>query len=372
MTDQELGQGKTCFVVSPIGDALAPLGSPGRANYEQSIMMWSKVFEPACTIFGLTVVRADKIADPGEIPNQIFTYLRDSEVVIADVSGANPNVMYELGLRHSRSSITIQVGEYERLPFDVTTIRTIQFVRDEAGLIDVRNQLVEALRVALTTGPTDLRATAVFTQGDGTGGANVADDARRSAEPDDDVEAEEPGIVEVLAAGEEAIIHISRVLSTSTELMTEIGEITQAAANEIQESAAQTGGFAQRLLVTRRLAEELVDPSSALEVSANEFFSDLQSIDGLVRHVIARVESGEEDTEEVRSFIGNIETLVDAAEQGAIGITTMRDSSTNLRRISSSLKDVSRAIERALNRMLEGIRQMQSWRELIADLPQGE
>ncbi|WP_310526584.1 hypothetical protein, partial [Nocardioides sp.] len=63
--------------------------------------MWENVFEPACEMFGLTPVRADKISEAGDIPEQIFTYLRDADIVIADVTGGNANVMYELGLRHT-------------------------------------------------------------------------------------------------------------------------------------------------------------------------------------------------------------------------------------------------------------------------------
>jgi hypothetical protein len=68
--------------------------------------------------------------------------------VIADVTGGNPNVMYELGLRHSKAKATIQIGQRQRLPFDVAAIRTIIFPRTDGGLIEVRRQLVEALRAA--------------------------------------------------------------------------------------------------------------------------------------------------------------------------------------------------------------------------------
>ena len=40
--------------------------------------------------------------------------------MIADLTQANPNVMYELGLRHTQKKLTIQIGEAGRLPFDVT------------------------------------------------------------------------------------------------------------------------------------------------------------------------------------------------------------------------------------------------------------
>lgn len=361
-SDLELGKGKTCFIVSPIGNSLAPLGSPGRANYEQSIMMWSKVFEPACAQFGLTAIRADKIATPGEIPDQIFKHLRDAEVVIADLSAANPNVMYELGLRHSRSSITVHVGEYERLPFDVSTIRTIQFVRDEAGLIEVRQQLIESLRAALETGTTELRASALFAA---TTPADVVEDARKSAQPDEATnEPDEPGLVEVLAEAEAAVHHISEVLGDGTEQIQLIGAITEDASAEI--SGAES--FAQRLLVSQKLAKSLAEPSSELERLANEFFHDVERIDVMVRFVVERVRSGEEDTPELREYLDSLLKLVDVSEESLIGITAMRDGTSVMKKSSSTLKGVADVIARALNRQIEGIRGIQQWRPLIEEI----
>lgn len=366
-SDMELGRDKTAFIVSPIGDSLAPLGSPGRSNYEDSIFMWSKVFEPACETFGLRIVRSDRIADPGEIPDQIFSYLSSAEVVVADLSGANPNVMYELGLRHSRSAITLQVGEYGRLPFDVSSIRTIQFNRDEAGLIAVRDQLIESLRAALESGPTDLRATRMFANSD-LQDSTIEEDVRKSAAPDTDVLPEEPGIIDMLAEAETAVTHVSEVLVNAQTQIVEIGERSKAAGEDVADPSVQAKGFAGRLQITRKLASDLDGPATELESSANEFYADVQSIDAMVRHVIARVESGEENTDEIGTFLSGIKELVDAAEQGAVGIVSMRDGSKSLRKMSASLAPVSRTIERALNRFLEAIRQMQEWKGLIDDI----
>lgn len=83
----------TCFVIGPIGDRLAVQGSEERLRYEAAIHTLENVIEPACSNFGLEPVRADRIAQPGEITDQIFRHLRDDDVVIVDVTGGNPNVM---------------------------------------------------------------------------------------------------------------------------------------------------------------------------------------------------------------------------------------------------------------------------------------
>ena len=69
--------------------------------------MFEDLGTPACTAFGPEAVRADMISCTGEISEQIFRELRDCTVVIADLTGANPNVMYEPGLRHNTGRVTI-------------------------------------------------------------------------------------------------------------------------------------------------------------------------------------------------------------------------------------------------------------------------
>ncbi len=95
----------SCFLIGPIGDRLAPFGSSERQRYEQAIQVWDYVIEPACAEVGLSPVRADQIAEPGEITEQVFIHLRDDDVLIADVTDGNPNVMYELGLRHTTGNL---------------------------------------------------------------------------------------------------------------------------------------------------------------------------------------------------------------------------------------------------------------------------
>jgi hypothetical protein len=362
--DVELGSGRTCFIVSPIGNRLEPIGQPGRARYEESIVMWEEVFEPACQQFGLAPVRADRITEPGEIPDQIFTYLRDADVVIADLSHANPNVMYELGLRHSQpGKLTLQVGEYGQLPFDVTTIRTIQFNRTQAGLIGAREALVESLRSALTGGGGELRATRVFAATNGAI-ANVTADVEKSIAPDADANGPAaPGILDILAEGEEALTHVSTVLGSATGIAGEIGELSGDFAQRISESDAQSKGFAGRLLLTRELAAKLTEPSNQLESLANDFYADISRLDAMVQYIVARYQSGEEILEAGGlTFLQSLVGLIDSAEGGAVGITQFRDGSRTLSQMSRDLDPAAKTMGRANNRLLEGIALISAWR----------
>jgi len=72
------------------------------------------------------VVRADKIDKPGIITRQIIDYILRSRIVIADLSFHNPNVFYELALRHMIRRPVVQIiRSGDRIPFDINQMRTI-------------------------------------------------------------------------------------------------------------------------------------------------------------------------------------------------------------------------------------------------------
>lgn len=109
----------TCFYITPIGD------DTSEARKHSDLFLGS-IIEPALSTFNLKVVRADNIAEPGVITRQIIEHLLRSRLVIADLSFHNPNVFYELALRHAvRLPIVQIIRAGERIPFDVHQMRTV-------------------------------------------------------------------------------------------------------------------------------------------------------------------------------------------------------------------------------------------------------
>ena len=106
--------------------------------------------------FGLAVVRADQIGRPGMIGKQVIEHILQSRLVIADLSFHNPNVFYELCLRHTTRLPTVQViRASEVVPFDLNQYRTIPIeTRDPYGLVaklqtytaELANQVRRALQ----------------------------------------------------------------------------------------------------------------------------------------------------------------------------------------------------------------------------------
>lgn len=87
-----------------------------------------------------------------EMPNifckkQFRKKLAESDMVIADLIGINPNVFYELGIRHvlSKSGTILIINKGESIPFDNASHRVIQYTNELADLDEIHHQIVTAI-----------------------------------------------------------------------------------------------------------------------------------------------------------------------------------------------------------------------------------
>ena len=141
--------GKICFVISPIG-------SEGTEIRDRSDQVLRHLIEPAVKLYGYQAIRADAISTPGMITSQVIEHVLESPLVIADLTDHNPNVFYELAVRHIVRKPLIQMIEKPHtLPFDVAGARTIFFELSLDGVADAVEQIGKQIE-ALERDPLDL------------------------------------------------------------------------------------------------------------------------------------------------------------------------------------------------------------------------
>jgi hypothetical protein len=120
-----------CFVLMPFGEKTDDSGRP--IDFDR---VYSEIIQPACNKAGLEAIRADEELVGGIIHKPMFERLMLCDYAIADLTTANPNVFYELGIRHGiRPHSTVLIfGKGMRLPFDVAPLRGLPYELDETGL----------------------------------------------------------------------------------------------------------------------------------------------------------------------------------------------------------------------------------------------
>ena len=127
----------TCFVAMPF-DSLF------QAQY-------TKVIRPAIQEAGLACVRGDEIYGQAEIVADIWSSLRTARIVVAELSGRNPNVMYEVGLAHAIGKPSILLTrEQDDVPFDLRALRYLYYdVNNPSWGSDLQAQLTEMIEMVL-------------------------------------------------------------------------------------------------------------------------------------------------------------------------------------------------------------------------------
>ena len=114
---------------------------------EEFNSLYTEVIAPTCERFGFTVVRGDDIYNNGLIIEDISRSIRESAVIIADITPDNPNVFYEVGFAHGIGKPTVLLAERRRLPlpFDVHGFRTVFYDNSIGGKSAVEKALTKHL-----------------------------------------------------------------------------------------------------------------------------------------------------------------------------------------------------------------------------------
>lgn len=104
--------------------------------------LYSDVIAPVCEEFRVKACRADEIAAPGLIIDDVIRQIQDARFVIAEISPPNPNVFFEVGYAHAIQKPTILVAEKpNQLPFDVSGFRTLFYENSISGKAKIEDTL---------------------------------------------------------------------------------------------------------------------------------------------------------------------------------------------------------------------------------------
>ncbi|MGP3966471.1 hypothetical protein [Streptomyces sp. 6N223] len=351
---------RTCFVIGPIGDRHAEPDSPERRAYEEALDTYEKIILPACAKHGIHSLRADEIAQTGEITEQIHRHLVNDDIVIADVTGGNPNVMYELGIRHLLGKPTVHVGEAGELPFDIAPIRTITFKRTRSGIVDARNELAETLARGIQDGFDLFSPARILLAMRATEQAPGPD-----AEPDAEAEADDDahGLMDRFAQVEEQMGAMQADMEEITGSIQLIGEKSKGFGPDFERLSQSGSSMSEYLTVAKRYALAITEPSARLKAVVERFAGRMADIDVAMNAALDFLQAvppelrGEED----RKFLLDIIGMSAEAAGYAESLRDVGSKITRLTTMSRQLRGPGRDIITALSDFGDALERVAQW-----------
>ena len=133
---QKNESGRKCFVITPIGN-------DGSDTFRRAKGVIESAIKPVLMEYGFVDIKpAYEINVSGMINTQIINRIIDDDLVIANLTDNNPNVMYELCLRHVVAKPIIHICENgTELPFDIKDSRTVFYEDDMLGVEELKEKV---------------------------------------------------------------------------------------------------------------------------------------------------------------------------------------------------------------------------------------
>jgi hypothetical protein len=120
---------------------LSPFAEPFDSIYDGYVT-------PTFVNEGFSIVRADQLYGTEPIIEDIWTAINEASLIVADVTGRNPNVAYEIGIAHTVGKPVIMVTQnIADVPFDLRHLRCIVYANHAEGYKQLQNKLIATLRV---------------------------------------------------------------------------------------------------------------------------------------------------------------------------------------------------------------------------------
>lgn len=124
---------KLCFVLMPFKDEFTSI--------------YKSIINPIVTSLNLKCLRADEIFTSTKIVEDIFKNIKKSNLLIADLTGKNPNVFYELGISHSlNKEVILLTQEISDVPFDISHYRIIIYQDTISGAEKLKHDLTNYIQ----------------------------------------------------------------------------------------------------------------------------------------------------------------------------------------------------------------------------------
>lgn len=315
---------------------------------------------PTLVEAGYDVFRADDMVSNQNILRDIVSAIEYSDLVVADLTTANPNVYYELGIAHALARpVILLVQDIAELPFDLRAYRVITYKTHFASIRKAQEDL-RAFAVGARTGTTafgnpvtDFRGQAptLIPTSPGTAGVLESPDAESEGEL---------GFIDHMVNYTEGFARLNDIVEGITGHIERLGQDARTTGEEMESASANpsSGTARQVQKLARRLADRQEGFAEHLKGANEEYSTLLHQIENAVEGVLTMQEpSSPEECRALHDFLVALRGAEDAAFEGRQGLVGMKGSMDRLPRIERRLNRATASASSEVQKFIDNIDQ---------------
>lgn len=318
---------------------------------------------PSLEASGFEVSRADSMLDQRNILKDIIRGIDSADLIIAELTSLNANVMYELGIAHGLEKPTILLAQsIEDVPFDLRSYRVIPYSTHfkEVGALQEKIQKIATSLIEETASfenpVTDFRVPSLEIP------TPVEPTVDEHGEPAVQEEQEELGMLDFVIEGKKAITDVGTHMSELTNIAGALTEKMTVKTQDIEtlQAARLPGNTAKLYLLAQGIAKDMMEFSVQIDSKHPGF---LNAWDRLAENTTGAISGVHVSSAADKQSLQNLRTQTQKFKDT---IGTVIESVKGTKNVFSGLKGVSKDLNRATKRLLR------SYDQLIDTLTIGE
>ena len=329
----------SAFILMPFNEEL---------NY-----VYEEFIKPVLEKAGFSVERADDIQSQENILRVVLEGIKNSDLIVADLTDSNPNVFYELGIAHTFGKpvilVTQSIGD---VPFDLKSYRLLEYSTHFVKIKKAKEQLTKYAEGFLQKSIRFGSPVSDFSQGQGGAQPNLTADTVRNGIPDtanNDQDDDQGGFLDHLIAVNSGYNEISVIITGVTVDLTTLTKSLETGSKDFQLINANSSSSSPQaaLNVARRLAGRIGHFNDRLNKANTDYAIIAENTENSLEYVAAfQKEQSEGTSSKVDEQISLLRGLRDATIEGRNGFIGLANNFDQLPRLERRLnREVTRGSE---------------------------
>jgi hypothetical protein len=242
-----------------------------------------------------------------------------------------------------------------------------QYQREDLRDVRLEDEDSAAFRkaVARLAGEIARRVSTVTTAFEDAPGSATLHAVTAASDDDDD---DEPGLLDVIAAGEDAMPVFNDILERVAGEIDRVGEIVNVAAQRMEAANSRNEGTKSRLVLAELLARSLDEPAGNIEQLGHRYVATLVTLDPAFHALLDMAGTTLEQTDVTTAFLKTVQSVAFAADQAqrqlAVLLQTLRENA----KFSRSLRVPLKRMQTGLQGILDGKALIEEWGRRAAEI----